>query len=159
MSFWDNVTPQSVACAKDGFKEFRIGDNDAVIKSAVEKVSESGNDMLVITFENDEGAEIRHYIVEGEFKQQRLKQFCIAFGIPFGSRDINEWQGKRGIVVCKQGKQPSRDGYTYNQVSYLRPKPGANLNPPPERSQSAQQQSQGQGQAQSDDGFYDDIPF
>jgi hypothetical protein len=166
MGFWNGVTPDSVANAPDGFKEFIIGDNDAYIKTVQEKVSESGNDMLVITFANNDGAEIRHYIVDGEFKQQKLKQLCIAFNIPFGSQNIQSWTGKRGIVVCKQGK-PNSNGNVYNQVSYLRPKPGANVNPRPahtQPSQPVQQQPQQPynppaDQAPQDDGFEDDIPF
>jgi hypothetical protein len=88
MGYWDNVTPHSVANAADGFKEFRIGDNDAFVKLVREKYSESGNPMLVITFGNDEGAEIKHFIVDGEYKLRKLKQFYQAFGIPFGSRDF-----------------------------------------------------------------------
>ncbi|GHU82002.1 hypothetical protein FACS189468_5640 [Spirochaetia bacterium] len=166
MGFWNGVSPDSVANASDGFKEFIIGDNDAYIKKVEEKVSESGNDMLVVTFANDDGAEIRHYIVDGEFKQQKLKQLCIAFNIPFGSQSIQSWIGKRGIVVCKQGK-PNSNGNVYNQVSYLRPKPGTNVNPRPahtQPSQPAQQQPQQPyhppaGQTQQNDEFEDDIPF
>jgi hypothetical protein len=176
MGYWDDVTPHSVANAQDGFKEFQIGDNDAFVKSVQEKISESGNPMLVITFANDEGAEIRHFIVDGEFKLQKLKQFYIAFGIPLGSRDFEEWRGRRGIVVCKQGTP--YNGKVYNQVSYLRPKLKSPSNPPPahnaQRSQPTQQPAQRPvqqpayfdntgdafgNQNHSDDGFDDDIPF
>jgi hypothetical protein len=162
-NFWLGVTPDSVANAPDGFKEFIIGDNEAYIKKVEEDVSQSGNDMLVVTFANDDGAEIKHFIVDGEYKQQKLKQLYIAFNIPFGSRDIQSWRGKRGIVVCKQGK-PNSNGTVYNQVSFLRPKPGANVNRPA-NTQPSQQAHQQQpynppaGQAQNDDGFDDDIPF
>jgi len=176
MSFWNGVTPDSVAGASDGFKEFTIGDNDAYIKSVKEDVSQSGNDMLVIVFANDEGAEIKHFIVEGEYKQQRLKQLCIAFNIPFGSQNIQSWIGKRGIVVCKQGK-PNSNGNTYNQVSFLRPRPGANVNHPAKAQQNTQPrqpsnsapqreyQDAGGGYSRQsssnppDDEFEDDIPF
>jgi hypothetical protein len=163
MSFWNGVTPQSVASAQDGFKEFQIGENEAYVKSAKEDISESGNPMLVITFVNDEGAEIRHYIVDGEFKQQKLKQFYIAFGIPIGSQNFHEWLNKRGIVVCKQGK-PNRNGNIYNQVSYLRPRPGANTNRSSvdntQRSQQAQQPArQPDPEHRPEDEFEDDIPF
>jgi hypothetical protein len=166
MGFWNGVTPDSVAGAPDGFKEFIVGENEAYIRSVAERVSQnSGNDMLVITFANDDGAEIRHYIVDGEYKQQKLKQLCIAFNIPFGSQNVQSWVGKRGIVVCKQG-EPNANGKVYNQVSYLRPKPGANVNRPAntQQSQSANQHPQQPynppaGQAQNDDGFDDDIPF
>jgi hypothetical protein len=165
MGFWNGVTPDSVANASDGFKEFIIGDNDAYIKKVEEDVSQSGNDMLVVTFANDDGAEIKHFIVDGEYKQQKLKQLYIAFNIPFTSQNIQSWIGKRGIVICKQGK-PNSNGNVYNQVSYLRPKPGANVNRPThtQPSQPAQRQPQQSynppaGQAQNNDGFDDDIPF
>jgi hypothetical protein len=162
MGFWNGVTPDSVANASDGFKEFNIGDNNAYIKKIEEKVSESGNDMLVITFANNDGAEIKHFIVDGEYKQQKLKQLCIAFNIPFGSQNIQSWVGKRGIVVCKQGK-PNSYGNVYNQVSFLRPKPGANVNRHPAHTQESQPAQQSYDppadQPTEGDGFEDDIPF
>ena len=167
MGFWNGVTPDSVASAPDGFKEFSVGENEAYIKSVSEKFSQSGNEMLVVTFANDEGAEIRHYIVDGEYKQQNLKQLCIAFNIPFGSQNIQSWIGKRGIVVCKQG-EPNANGNAYNQVSYLRPKQGGTNVNRPANSQSSQP-AQGNtfsghhaeqlAREVSDDGFDDDIPF
>jgi hypothetical protein len=160
MGYWDDVTPHSVANAQDGFKEFRVGDNDAFVKSVEEKVSESGNPMLVITFENEEGAEIKHFIVDGEYKLSKLKQFYVAFGIPLGSRNFEEWRGRRGIVVCKQGEP--YNGKVYNKVSYLRPRLSSNSNPQPAdnppRSQSARQPDPPR-EEQPDDGFEDDIPF
>jgi len=166
--FWDDVTPDSVAAASDGFKEFVIGENEAYIKNVAESVSQSGNDMLVVTFANDDGAELKHYIVEGEFKQQKLKQLYTAFNIPIGSKTTNNWIGRRGIVVCKQGK-PNNNGNIYNQVSYLRPlKNGAPASRPANTQQNQQRQSQQPpnnhttGQTQntgSGDDFVDDIPF
>jgi hypothetical protein len=161
MGFWNGVTPDSIASASDGFKEFNVGDNEAYIKKIEEKVSQNGNDMLVITFANDDGAEIHHYIVDNEFKQQKLKQLCIAFNIPFGSQNIQGWIGKTGTVVCKQGK-PNSNGNTYNQVGYLRPKAGQNINPHPahtQQNQSVQKPQQQYNPPSSDDGFTDDIPF
>jgi hypothetical protein len=166
MGFWNGVTPDSVASASDGFKEFEIGENEAYIKNVTEKFSQSGNEMLVVTFGNNEGAEIQHYIVDGEYKQQKLKQLCIAFNIPFGSQDTQSWRGKRGIVVCKQGK-PNSNGNIYNQVSYLKPKPGPNVNPrptytqpsPPANQHPQQPYNQPEDQPQADDGFTYDIPF
>ena len=164
MGFWNGVTPDSVANADDGFKEFSVGENEACIKSVTEKFSQSRNEMLVVTFENDDGAEIRHYIVDNEYKQQKLKQLYIAFNIPFGSQSIQSWIGKRGIVVCKRG-EPNANGNAYNQVSYLRPKQGANVNrpanTPPSQSVNPHPQqpySPPAGQAQNDE-FTDDIPF
>jgi hypothetical protein len=160
MGYWDDVTPHSVAKADDGFKEFRIGDNDAFVKSVQEKVSESGNPMLVITFENNEGAEIKHYIVDGEYKLQKLKQFYTAFGIPLGSRNFEEWRGKRGIVVCKQGEP--YNGKIYNKVNYLRPRLNSDSHPannPPRGQPPRQPDPPQEEQLPPDDGFDDDIPF
>ena len=170
MGFWNDVTPDSVSNASDGYKEFIIGDNEAYIKDVEEDTSHSGNDMLVITFANNDGATIKHFIVEGEYKQQKLKELCTAFNIPFGSSDTQRWIGKRGIVVCKQGK-PNSKGNTYNQVSYLRPKPGTNnVNRPanaqssqapqrqPQQPQPQQSYNQPAGNPPGDD-FEDDIPF
>ena len=162
MGFWNNVTPDSVVSASDGFKEFIIGDNEAYIKKVEEKISESGNEMLVVIFANDDGAEIKHYIVDGEYKLQKLKELCIAFNIPFGSQTIQSWYGKRGIVVCKQGK-PNSNGNVYKQVNYLRPKPGGNVNRPahsqPSQATPEQPYHPSAGQTAQEDEFLDDIPF
>ena len=162
MGFWNGVTPQSVANTSDGgFKEFKVGENDAYVKSIIEKESESGNPMIVITFANDEGAEIRHYIVDGEYKLSKLKQFYVACGIPFGNNDVQSWIGKRCIVVCKPGK-PYNDK-VYNQVSYLRPKdnPSAAHSAPKQTNtyQGSQAEQFAKEVSDADDGFTDDIPF
>ena len=163
MSYWDDVTPESVSNAQEsGFAQFQVGDNDAYIKLAIEKISQNGNNMLEIIFANNEGAEIKHYIVEGEYKLSKLKQLYIAFGIPFVNRDIHSWYGRRGIVVCKQGK-PNSNGNSYSEVSFLKPRPGSNTNQHPtnaQRNQTAQQSNNqhDQGYTQDDD-FMDDIPF
>ena len=152
MSFFDGVTPQAVANAPDGFKEFQIGDNEAYVKQAYETTSESGNPMLVIVFGDSNGAEIKHFIVDGEYKMQKLKQFYQAFGIPMGNFNLEDWRGKTGIVVCKQGKP--YNGKTYNQVSYLRPKNGESKPAHPPINSGTLPQGQGQT-----DNFTDDIPF
>lgn len=176
MSYWDDVTPNSVASAPDVFKEFKEGDNVAFVKTVEEKFSSNGNPMLVITFENEEGAEIKHFIVDGEYKLQKLKQFYIAFGIPLGSRNSQEWRGKRGIVVCKKGEP--YNGVVFNKVNYLRPIPISSNNAKPANNPSRTQPSQmvnplsslskygpygeedpGQSPSPFDDEFTDDIPF
>jgi len=167
VSYWDNVTPNSVANASDGFSEFRVGDNEAYVKHVIEKESESGNQMLQITFANDEGAEIRHYIVDGEYKLSKLKQFYLACGIPLGNTNLQSWIGKRCIVVCKPGK-PYNDK-VYNQVSYLRPLDAKNhtstgryppgSSEPKNHPNNQPANNSGTAQQPSDDGFTDDIPF
>ena len=167
MGFWNGVTPKSVAETSDGgFKEFRVGENEAYVKSIIEKDSESGNPMLVIIFANDDGAEIRYYIVDGEYKLSKLKQFYIACGIPFGNNDVQSWIGKRCIVVCKPGK-PFNDK-VYNQVSYLKPKSGPSAAPtnntytqkkPSSTPQPNHQTIDSEYGPGGVDDFEDDIPF
>ena len=156
-SFWSGVTPQSVANAPDGFKEFQVGDNEAFIHQVNEKTSKSsGAKMLDIIFKKMDGAEIHYYIVDDEYKMQKLKALYLCFGIPMGSTNIYEWTGKRGIVVCKQG-QPY-EGKVYNKVSYLRPMVDNGYKPSVQKSMQPGYVTP-QRQDQSDDDFEDDIPF
>jgi hypothetical protein len=163
MGFFNGVTPKSVDEASGGFMEFKIGENKAYIKMVMEKnAKESGNPMLEITFASEDGAEIKHYIVDGEYKLSKLKQLYTAFGIqPQDYTNLGKWLYKEGIVVCKQGEP--YNGNVYNKVNYLKPLPYANIpvntkpvNPvkvtPPNISPP-------QGQEQSDDNFWDDVPF
>ena len=144
MSFWQDVNAQSVASAKSGFPQFEIGENEAFIDQVIGKTSQAGSKMLEIFFKKKDGAEIRYYIVEGEWKLTKLKQLYDSFGIPYGNQEIGTtWIGKKGIVVCKQGKP--KNGTCYPEVSYL--KAGNFVNPG------------NKYQGQADDGFMDDIPF
>jgi len=174
MSFWNGVNPQAVANAPDGFKEFKAGDNDAYIKMVQEKTSkESGTPMLEITFADDEGAEIKYYIVDGEYKLSKLKQLYAAFGIPPNEyTNLSKWLYKEGVVVCKQGEP--YNGKSYNKVSYVRPKfqkqeqtPNRSGHAPQNRTPANSHETRSiepgymtpQGQGQPNDGFNDDIPF
>jgi hypothetical protein len=172
MNFFDGVNPKSIAEAESGFMQFKVGDNEAYIKMVQEKTSGNGNEMLEITFATEDSAEIRHYIVNNEFKLQKLKQLYIAFDIPPKDYlNLRGWLYKEGIVVCKQGDP--YNGTVYNKVSYLRPKVKQNSNPGPAKNPQssrppAQQHSvteeqrdytQEQGEPPVNDGFDDDIPF
>jgi hypothetical protein len=164
-TFFDNVTPQAVENADSSFREFKIGENVARIKHAEEKFSNSGNPMLVVIFENEDGAEIKHYIVDGEWKMSKLKELFIAFNIPFGSTNIEEWRGKRGLVICKAGEPYGDKGIIYNKISYLKPLPKGNAAPATQQSSAPQKPKISapvqtvEKQTNPDDGFYDDIPF
>jgi hypothetical protein len=158
--FWGGVTPQSVANAPDGFKEFQVGENEAFIQQVNETTSKnSGRDMLDIIFKKMDGAEIHYYIVDDEFKMQKLKALCLCFGIPMGSTNIEEWRGKRGIVVCKQGEP--YNGKIYNKVSYLKPLVPANgAKPSTNNGYSANNGYAPPNLSVSEaDSFADDIPF
>jgi hypothetical protein len=146
--FFNDVNPQTVSQASDGFKEFRIGENHAYISKVEEKVSkESRNPMLEITFADEDGATIKYYIVDGEFKLSKLKQLYLAFGIPLGEANIQKWIGKWGVVVCKADK-PYNDKI-YNKVSYVKP-PDTARKPEPQY---------GEEEDSEEPEFSDDIPF
>jgi anti-sigma28 factor (negative regulator of flagellin synthesis) len=162
MSYWDDVNPQSVSSAEDKFAEFQVGENEARIKKVEEMNSAKGNPMLVITFENREGAEIKHFIVDGEYKLSKLKQLYIAFGIPVGNRNTASWIGKRGIVVCKEGTP--WNGKVYNKVSYLKPLPNTSAPSANTRKQDSpplpvRDDEDDDIPPPAGDGFEDDIPF
>ena len=148
-SFWSGVTPQAVSQAPDGFKEFKIGENDAYISKVEEKISESGNPMLVITFTSDDGATIKYYIVDGEYKLSMLKQLYSAFDIPMGVTDTRRWINKRGIVVCKAGEP--YNGKVYNKVNYVKSALPGGQHTTPEQYPGNQNPPA--------DGFMDDISF
>jgi hypothetical protein len=119
MGFWDNVTAQNIESAQErGFAEFKIGENRAWIAGATEKVSQNGNPMLEITFTNDKGAQIRWYIVDGEYKLSKLKNLYTSFGIPFSENNYQRWIGKMGLVVVRAGKE--YNGIVRNEVSHVR---------------------------------------
>jgi hypothetical protein len=170
MSYWDDVNPRSVSEASDGFSEFALGDNEAFIDKVEEKISESGNEMLVITFAKNNGATIKHFIVDGEWKLSKLKQLYTAFNIPIGETNTKKWLGKTGIVVCKEGKP--YNGKCYNQVSYLRPlsnsypannQPRSQQTRPPVMHKAPEPDMTPKNQPDNadfpGDGFDDDIPF
>jgi len=160
MSFWDGVNPQTVANAPDGFKEFQVGENEAFIHQVNETTSKnSGKKMLDIIFKKMDGAEIHYYIVDDDFKIQKLKALYLCFGIPIGSRDIHEWTGKRGIVVCKQ--DAPYNGKIYNKVSFLKPLViGNGVKTSPANNGYSAPNAGYQTQSNSSvDEFDDDIPF
>jgi len=121
MSFFDGVSTQSVSAeAEKRFKQFKVGANSARISNIEEAVSKTGKDMLVITFANEDGAFIKHRIVEGDYKLKMLYELQHSFGIPYGETDTRKWIGKWGVVVCRAGK-PNDKGHIYNEVHYLQP--------------------------------------
>ena len=162
--FMDGITPQTVAQASDGFKLFKIGDNHARISNVTERTTKNGDPMLEINFIDEDGANIRYYIVKNEFGESKLKQLFLAFNIPFANLyNYQSWLNKWGVVVCKEGKP--YNGNVYPEVSYVRPAESRQANSQPQRPQQQQQPHPQQtynppaGQTQQDDEFEDDIPF
>jgi len=167
MSFFDGVSARTLEDAPDGFRNFSIGENEAYIDNAEEGYTkDSGRKMLTVTFKKDDGAEIKHYIVDNEWKLTNLKNLYAAFGISFHSTDLADWYHKRGIVVCKEHMH---EGKTYPRVSYLKPLPGGNLQQgrsggstgSAKPSQGTEQNSQPwrNKRPPADDHFDDDVPF
>ncbi|MDR1286280.1 MAG: hypothetical protein LBK08_01595 [Treponema sp.] len=164
MGFLDSFTPQELENAQ-GFSNFQAGDNTARISEVEEAQSKNYNDMLVVHFENDSGAKIRYYIIDNEYKLQKLKALYQAFNIPYTEKDYNRWIGRKGIVVCKEGKP--YNGETRPEVNYVKPLPSKNPaggsasgSParPPAPAASKPPAPEPSGNA-DDDGFQDDIPF
>jgi hypothetical protein len=81
-----------------------------------EKVSRKGNEMLVVTFQScKDAAEIKYYIVDGEFAPCKLKALEKAFEIPFGS-GAERFLGKKGVArtvedVFNGVKTPKVEGF------------------------------------------------
>jgi len=146
-SFWDGVNPQSVGSAQDRGAQFNIGENEAYINQVNPKTSSKGNKMLEVILKKTDGAEIRYYIVDDEYKLGKLKALQKCFGIPLGNNEIDTtWKNKRGIVICRESK-PKDNGKTYPEVNYFKA-----------LSDKTHSVGKQQGQAVSD-GFIDDIPF
>ena len=121
MSFFDGVSTRALENAPSGFKNFSIGENEAYIDDATEgRTKDGGRPMMTVTFKRDDGAEIKHYIVDNEWKLTNLKNLYEAFGIPFHSADVADWFQRRGVVVCKEHLY---EGKTYPRVSYLKALP------------------------------------
>jgi len=162
MSFFNGVNAAAIEGAESMFGRFAVGDNEARIEHAQEKVSKTGNPMMEITFRRDDRAEIKHYIADNEWKLANLKALYEAFGIPVSCWDVADWIDRRGIVVCKEEEY---NGKMYPKVSYFkalgngggrggtasngrsaegRPTQDSGNNPPPTRGEEK---------------FDDDIPF
>jgi hypothetical protein len=156
MGFLDSFTPQELENAQ-GFSNFQVGDNTARISGVEEAQSKNYNDMLVVHFENDSGAKIRYYIIDNEYKLQKLKTLYQAFNIPFSERDYSRWIGRKGIVVCKEGKP--YNGETRPEVSFVKPLPSKNPSGPPARPPAPQPPAQEPSENSGGDGFDDEIPF
>jgi hypothetical protein len=100
------------------FYHFPVGACEAKIVSAEEKFSRTGKEMLEIVFENDEGARISYYIVEGDYFYRNLKALYTAFRIPLGEKNLKRWIGYRGVVITKLGEP--YNGVAYPKVSHVR---------------------------------------
>jgi hypothetical protein len=150
MSFWEGVTAQTVASAPDGFTQFQIGENEAFIDQVNPTISKAGRKMLDIIFKKMDGAEIHYYIVDDEYKMQKLKQLYISFNIPLGNNEIDTtWKNKKGIVICKEGEP--YNGKVYPKVSFLRPLIASD--------RANESNNTGYTEQKQEQIFTDDIPF
>lgn len=83
------------------FKPIPVGDHRVRIFDAVEKVSNSGNDMIEVTLEvSGHSGKVWHYLVlkKDDVKRtnQKLGEFWNSFGIPMGNFALATWKGKVG---------------------------------------------------------------
>jgi hypothetical protein len=84
--------------AKEFSPPFPVGLVPAHIKKAEEKLSDKGNEMLVVTFiSSNDFSTVKYYIVDGEFAAGKIKALEKAFNIPLGS-SISVFAGKKGVV-------------------------------------------------------------
>lgn len=118
MSLLNRYTTKELEEAPDYYFQFPVGECPAKIVKVTEKFSKRGNEMLEIVFENDEGARISYYLVDGEYFLKKLKALYTAFDIPLWEKNTQKWLGKQGIVVTKLGE--SYDGNEYPKVSHVR---------------------------------------
>jgi len=160
MSFFDGVNARALHDAPDGFRNFDIGENEAYIDYAQEgRTKDGARTMLTVTFKRDDGAEIRHYIVDNDWKLANLKRLYAAFGIPLHSADVADWFHRRGIVVCKEEVY---EGRTYPKISHFKALPGGGrTNGPvnPGYTSPGSGYNANRNERPPSDEFKDDIPF
>jgi len=161
MSFFNGVNAAAIEGAESMFGRFAVGDNEARIEYAEEKVAKStGRPMVEITFRRDDRAEIKHYIADNEWKLANLKALYEAFGIPMSNRDISDWIDRRGIVVCKEEEY---NGKMYPKVSYFKALGNGGNRSGASRTANRDRPTQGSGNnpptTRGGEKFDDDIPF
>lgn len=83
------------------FKPIPVGEHRVRIFDAIDKVSNSGNDMIEVTLEvSGQTAKVWYYLVlkKDDVKRtnQKLGEFWNSFGIPMGNFALATWKGKVG---------------------------------------------------------------
>lgn len=140
---------------------FKRGEWECRIKSCEEKVSQAGNEMLVIDFEIPNQGILKYYLVDDKSTQeawertnQNITRFFDCFKIQRGNFNINSWVGAGGIILIDKGA-PNAEGKQYFEVKRLIVQKSQNLQQSPQQQNGYEnnygQQNKGypaQGQSQ-----------
>ncbi|GHU09862.1 hypothetical protein FACS1894151_08510 [Spirochaetia bacterium] len=159
MSFFNEVSVYALEHAEEGrgFVQFPVGENEAYIAKVEEKESKSGNSMLEITFANESDAEIRWYIMDGEYKLSKLKNLMVSFNIPFNLLNPLKWIGRKGIIIVKEDKP--YNGRIYNKVSYCKGRENMPQSRQPANHNAPEMYQEQEPEKKFEDEFGDDIPW
>lgn len=92
----------------------QAGDYRLEVLSAEEKVSKSGNPMIVVVVQpNASGIKITHYMVKNEYFNRNMTEFFDSFGITRGDFNLLGWVGAVGAGRLKE------DENGYLKVAYF----------------------------------------
>ena len=106
MGNWDYVREET--------PRLQPGDYRVEITNAKEKISNNGNQMIVITVKpNGSDISINHYIVKGQYFNRNMTSFFDSFNIEEGNFDFLTWIGAVGAARLKE------DENGYLKVSYF----------------------------------------
>lgn len=95
MSNWNYVRENSTNVA--------AGDHRFEVVSAEEKISKSGNKMIVVGVKpNGASFTVNDYIVEGEYFNRKMTQFFDSTGIAEGDFNLLTWVGAIGAARFKE---------------------------------------------------------
>ena len=82
------------------------GEHRVSIAAVEEKVSKSGNNMIVLTLlVNGTTDKLMHYIVQGEYFNRNMTQFFDSFNIADGDFNLMTWPGAIGAAKIKEDDQ------------------------------------------------------
>jgi hypothetical protein len=99
MKMLEKYGKAEIEAARELSDPFPVGLTPAYIREVEEKVSKSGNEMLVVNFVElvNGTAWINDYIVDNEYAARKLKTLESAFGIAYGA-PLSAWLGKKGVL-------------------------------------------------------------
>jgi hypothetical protein len=119
MNFLSKFSAQDIANARETKPLFPIGAIEARIIGAKTDFAKSGQEMLIVTFGDASGAEIKDYITDNQYALQKLRGLMTAFTIPYELVDEpHKWLGNQGIVVTVENEP--YNGKVYPKVSHYR---------------------------------------
>jgi hypothetical protein len=95
----EKYSKEDIENAKDLTSPFPIGFVPALIADVQERLSNKGNEMLVVTYQSldDPTATVNDYITDNEYTARKIKHIQTCFGIPYGA-PAPAWKYKKGVV-------------------------------------------------------------